>query len=225
MIVYRLVIRNEEDNVERIREKRMCLNNFSHGDNFYYVSNSNTFSRNRKDGEYLYFFAEDAIRMTQIFKEEWMHNRRRPHVAEFDISTDILAEYLGLGINKSCYGRNLSNNPYYITLEFAIPRKVLADNYRDKDYKYSCITGRVFPIKYFEHFEEAEIPSEVSSESYEGFHTSELPIIMEMLNVGILPPEENYGMRDRYGFSKCADDYPKEEAIKILTKLNGPKMK
>jgi hypothetical protein len=210
-----------DENIERIKRKKWFGHNYESEDDIYFASNSNTFKKNRKNGEYLYFYVEDAIRMAQqIHDEVCSYDLHEPHVAEFDIATDILAEYLGLGIYKNTYGRNLSNDEYYISLEFSIPYKVIADNYFSDNWRCSCITDRMYFVPYFKHFEEASIPADLCRKSYETFSKIELPIVMKMLNVGILPPDHNCEMKDRYGFSKLADAYSKDEAVKILTRLD-----
>lgn len=212
-----------DDNIENLKNKEWFLENYPENDDFYFASNSNTFQKNKKEGEYFYLYAEDAVRMVQRFDDIDVHQFWSPHIAEFDIATDILAEYLGLGIYENYYERNLSNDPYYISLEFSIPYDVIAENYRDNNWKHSCITGKIYSIQFYDHFENAIIPEDMARTSYKHFYTVDLPIIMKMLNVDILPPEGNYYMRNMYGFNKPADDYSKEEAVKILRNLDRSK--
>jgi hypothetical protein len=213
------MITNRKQNIEKIKNKHLPWSNFEYEDGPYYAENANTFLKDNKEGMYLFFYAEDAIRYALTSMRSFC-SFYKPNIAEFDISIDILTEYLGLGI----YGNSIN---YYIALEFAIPRGILHKKYQYEEnevLKCSCITDRLYTVPYDKCFAEVDIPTDISRQSYTRFNTDELPIIMKMLNVEVVPPNENYHNRyEAYGFSKFADNFSGENATKILKRLDNLK--
>ena len=172
------------------------------------------------EGQYFYFYAEDAVRRAQCIKKELAYKRRNPHVVQFEFDINILAEYLGLGIYPSVYDKNhVLIKPYRLALEFSIPYDIICKyHFDEKTYQYSCIGDEIYQIPYGRDFENIGIPEQFARSSYKEFDKL-TSFIMELLNVGILSPEENYEKRGSYGFSKFSSNYPQEEAIRLLKKL------
>lgn len=208
MLIYRMIT-NEYNGickpVEHIRNNKMYIpSDYDNSEDIY--SHMNTFADIReRRGIFFYFYAEDAVRFSNLKFGVKTHDIVKPHVVGFNVDHNILAEHMGLGVYRGGV-----NNDKFIALEFAIPYDIFMANYSyrtDDGYKFNCITDKIYPIV----FNNDLIPTDIRRDSYNNFHTVDLPYLMNMFNVKTV---------NNWYFDKYADPYSIEEASAIIKKLN-----